>query len=569
MHADVVVDDELEAGQAHAVVRQLREVEGQLRVADVHHQLDVDLGHHAALHFGHLGFEQAVVDEAGVALGAAHGHERAVLQQVGGVAAADHGWNAELARNDGRVAGAPAAVGDDGGGALHHRFPVGVGHVGDEHVAGLDLVHFADVVHEPHGAGTDLLPDGTAFGEHRPLAQQLVALLGLALLLALHGFRARLQDVELAVGAVLAPLDVHRAAIVFFDHERVPGELLDVRVAQRIAVALLGLDVGGLHQLAGGLFLLGRGELHLDQLGAQVAADHGLLAGAQRGLVNVELVGVHGALHHRFTEAVARGDEHHVLEARLGVDGEHHAGRAKVRADHALHARRERHHVVREALVHAVADGAVVVEGSKDFLHLVQHVVDADHVQEGFLLAREGGVGQVFGRGRGAHGERGRGVAFAQLRERLGNGFLQVGRKGLGLDHRADLGAGHGQRPHVFGVQGGEPLADLVGQAVVGQELAERMRRGREARGHPHALRQLRDHFAEAGVLAADRLDVGHPQVFKRYDQGGRVEKCRHGKAPEVETGAACRRRGTIVVVALGAGAVCMERIGGGKADSR
>jgi hypothetical protein len=37
------------------------------------------------------------------------------------------------------------------------------------------------------------------------------------LLLALHGFRARLQDVELAVGAVLAPFDVHRAAVVLLD----------------------------------------------------------------------------------------------------------------------------------------------------------------------------------------------------------------------------------------------------------------------------------------------------------------------------------------------------------------
>jgi regulator of PEP synthase PpsR (kinase-PPPase family) len=80
-------------------------------------------------------------------------------------------------------------------------------------------------------------------------------------------------------------------------------------------------------------------------------------------------------------------------------------------------------------------------------------------------------------------------------------------------------------------------LLDASARPVVGQELPEGVGRGREAGGHPHALGQLRDHFAEAGVLAADRLDVGHPQVLKRYDQGGRVEKCRHGEAPEVETG--------------------------------
>ena len=32
----------------------------------------------------------------------------------------------------------------------------------------------------------------------------------------------------------------------------------------------------------------------------------------------------------RLTQAVAGGDEDHILEARLGVDGEHHAGRAEV-----------------------------------------------------------------------------------------------------------------------------------------------------------------------------------------------------------------------------------------------
>ena len=393
VHADVVVDDELEPREAHAVIGQLREVEGQLRVADVHHQLDVDLGHHAALDLGDLGLEQAVVDVAGVALGAAHGDQGAVLQQVGGVAAADHGRNAQFARDDGRVAGAPAAVGDDGRGALHHRLPVRVGHVGDQHVAGLHLVHLADAVDQPHRAGADLLADRAALGQHGAAAQQLEALLGLALLLAFHGLGTGLEDVDLAVGAVLAPFDVHRAAVVLLDHQRVFGELLDLVVGQRIAVALLGLHVGGLDQLARGLLLLGRGEFHLDQLGAQVAADHRALAGTQGGLVDVELVGVHGTLHHGLAQAVARGDEHHVLEARLGVDGEHHAGRAEVGAHHALHAGRQRHHVVGEALVHAVADGAVVVEGGEHLLHLVQHVLDADDVQEGFLLAGEGGVG--------------------------------------------------------------------------------------------------------------------------------------------------------------------------------
>jgi hypothetical protein len=49
VHADVVVDDELQPRQADAGVGHLREVEGQLRVADVHHDLDRAVRHLAAL----------------------------------------------------------------------------------------------------------------------------------------------------------------------------------------------------------------------------------------------------------------------------------------------------------------------------------------------------------------------------------------------------------------------------------------------------------------------------------------------------------------------------------------
>ena len=439
MHANVVVDDELQPRQAHAFVGQLAEVKGQLGVAHVHHDLGLDGGHRAALHFGHFGFEQAVIDLARVALGAAHRDQRAVLQPLGRVAAADHGRDAQLARNDGGVAGAAAPVGDDGAGALHHGLPVGVGHVGHQHIAGLDLVHLADVVHQAHGAGANLLANGAAFGQHGAMALELVAQLGLALGLALHGFRAGLQDVELAVGAVLAPLDVHGAAVVLLDHQRVAGQLLHVGVGQRVAVALLGGHINGLDQLAAGGLFLGRGEHHLDQLAAQVAADQRLLARLEHGLVHVELVGVHGALHHRLAQAVAAGDEDHVLKAGFGIDGEHHAGGAQVGAHHALHTGRQGHHIVLEALVHAVGDGAVVVQRREHFLHLVHDFVDAHHVQEGFLLAGKGGVGQILGRGGRAHGKRGGGVASAQLGKFVGNGLLQVGRERLGLDHGADF----------------------------------------------------------------------------------------------------------------------------------
>src|SRR6218665_933053 len=50
---------------------------------------------------------------------------------------------------------APAPVGDDGAGALHHRLPVRVGHVGHQHIAGLDLADVGNAVHQAHRAGAD------------------------------------------------------------------------------------------------------------------------------------------------------------------------------------------------------------------------------------------------------------------------------------------------------------------------------------------------------------------------------------------------------------------------------
>jgi hypothetical protein len=121
--------------------------------------------------------------------------------------------------------------------------------------------------------------------------------------------------------------------------------------------------------------------------------------------VHVELVGVHRALHHGFAEAVGGGDEHHVVEAGFGVHGEHHARGADVGTHHALHAGGQRDFGVGEALVHAVGDGAVVVQRREHFLDGVEDVLVAVDVEEGFLLAGEGGIRQVFGGGGGAHRE--------------------------------------------------------------------------------------------------------------------------------------------------------------------
>ena len=190
MDADLAVDDEFQPGQAHAVVRQLRERERLLGRADVHHDLDRGLGQLGDLGFLDNEVQQAFVDDAGLALGAGDGHPSAVGEDSRGVAGADDGGNAQFAGDDRRVAGASAAVGHDRGGALHDRFPVRVGHVRDQDVAGLEGGHLVNRGEDADAAGTDALADGAALDQDPAGLVQAEAAQAAGGPAGLHGFRA-------------------------------------------------------------------------------------------------------------------------------------------------------------------------------------------------------------------------------------------------------------------------------------------------------------------------------------------------------------------------------------------
>ena len=230
MDADLPVDHELEAREADALVRELRERERLVGGADVEHDLRRALRHLVEPGDDLLERQDALVDEAVVALRARDGHLAAVLERDGRVAGADDGGDAEFPGDDRRVTGAAAAVGDDRGGELHDRLPVRVGHVGDQHVARVELVHLGEGGHHPHRAGADLLPDRPPDRDHRAGLLEHEPARDVAVDAGDDRLGAGLQDVQLAVDAVLAPLDVHRTPVVVLDHQRLPAELLDLGV---------------------------------------------------------------------------------------------------------------------------------------------------------------------------------------------------------------------------------------------------------------------------------------------------------------------------------------------------
>ena len=283
--------------------------------------------------------QRALVHPPDLALGAGDRHHGAALQRLLGAVGADHGRNAEFAGDDRGVTGSPAALGHDRGGDLHHRLPIRRGRFGHQHLAGLEVAELTRAGNEAHRPARDLLADGAAGGQYLAAGAERVGLQrrrrGTP---RHHGLRPRLDDVELSVGCVLGPLDVHghrvtgHARIMVLDLDRIGREFQHLGIGDAEALALAPSGPSRFCRAAA------VGVNHAQLLAAERAAQNGAIAGAERRLVHVELVGIDGALHDVFAEPVDAGDEHHVAEARLGVEREDDAARGAVGPHHLHHA---------------------------------------------------------------------------------------------------------------------------------------------------------------------------------------------------------------------------------------
>jgi len=274
-------------------------LEGELRVGEVHHDLGGRSRHVLQIHSLDVEGDVAVVDDPGVALGARYGHRLPGAQGLGRVVGSDHGGDSQLARDDGRVTGSTAAVGHDRRRTLQDGLPVGRGGVGHEYVAGLEPGQLIGPIDDPNRAAGNPGSDGAAGREHAAGLLQPVRLECVRLLLGGDRLRAGLHDVELAIGAVLRPFDVHRTAltglraVVVLDADGILGEPEHLLVLDAEPFAL-GRDRG---QVPGRRSATQPAVDHLQLLLAPPASQHRAVSVAKRGLVHVELVRIHGALH--------------------------------------------------------------------------------------------------------------------------------------------------------------------------------------------------------------------------------------------------------------------------------
>ncbi len=177
---------------------------------------------------------------------------------------------------------------------------------------------------------------------------------------------------------------------------------------------------------------------------------------------------------------------------------------------------RQGHQLVVEALVHAVGDGAVVEQRSEHFLGRADHVIDAADVEEGFLLAGERGVRQVFSGSRGTHGNGHVVVVGGHFGEGRTDFRIQAWREFGFHDPLANLRAGLGQGIDVVNVQRVERGVNAVVQPTLLEKVTVRLSRSGKAARHRHAgTGEVTDHLAQGCVLAPHMLHIMDAELIE------------------------------------------------------
>ena len=168
-----------------------------------------------------------------------------------------------------------------------------------------------------------------------------------------------------------------------------------------------------------------------------------------------------------------------------------------------------------ESLVHPGGDGAVVEQRCKNGVHGGEQRRLAADVEKRFLLSRERCLRQVFGRCRGAYGNRDPGTGIHALPGRAHLRFEPLRKRRL-HDPAADRSAGRSQIFDVIHVEGRERRSDARVERALRQEVAIGRGGGGKATRYAYAdTRQVAEHLADRGVLASDHLDVAHAELIE------------------------------------------------------
>src|SRR3546814_6701964 len=115
------------------------------------------------------------------------------------------------------MAGCSAMIRHDSGSALHDRNPVGIGRLGDQNRAVLEIRYVGGAADHAGPARRNRASDRGPRGEDLPLLLQPIVPESGGAARRLHRLRPRLEAVKLPGLAMLPPFHVHRAAVVLLD----------------------------------------------------------------------------------------------------------------------------------------------------------------------------------------------------------------------------------------------------------------------------------------------------------------------------------------------------------------
>src|SRR3989344_4424929 len=406
VYADGTRDDEFLTSEAYPVVGEEGFFKCGIGSRNVHRYLRFGLRERAELGRAHAKAQDAVKNES-FGRGRIDGDELPRAQYLCRFFGAHYRGKPELTGNDGRVRGATALFGDDGGGLFHDGFPIGVGHLGDQDFPRQKRMHVADVVDDTHGTGDYLVSDRKPAHDRSALFAADVLFNLVSVATHLHRLGARLQYEKLVGATVERPLHVHGRrstadfGVVFFDEYGRFRELDDLFVVQDEAAAVLFLVLDDLKRPR----MSALGVNHLDIFFAAALADdrHGCLP--KHFLCDEEFIGYHLPLHEEFAQAPCACDENDVAEARFGIEGERHSRGTQVAAHHPLDGDRERNIHVVEPFVVAVGNRACGKERPETRAHGFEYMVAAAYAEVRILLTGKGGTRQIFGSRRRADGD--------------------------------------------------------------------------------------------------------------------------------------------------------------------
>src|SRR4030042_738134 len=167
-----IIDNKFHPGQTPPVTRDEGEVEGIVRIPDVHHDSCVGLLQVFHIEPLHLIIEDPFENQSCLPFGTANRRTPVVSKNFTSIPCPHDTWNAQFPANDGSMAGPATPVGYDASSDLHDGLPIRVCHLGHQYLAFFKLPYFFRAGDDIDWSSADLLADAFSSNQNLTLFLQ-------------------------------------------------------------------------------------------------------------------------------------------------------------------------------------------------------------------------------------------------------------------------------------------------------------------------------------------------------------------------------------------------------------